>query len=114
MKKKKSPSQKARNLKRLLEYKEKVLEKLETPTTPHKSLDVTLNNKDDTITPSVSCNECGHTTKTKNVIKLHRKNKHEVQQIDGNTSISDKKVEEELPVEPFELKSRIPGKKTFN
>jgi hypothetical protein len=50
-----------------------VLEKLERATTPDKSLGTTLNNKDDIKTPSESCNECGHTTKTNNVIKLHRK-----------------------------------------
>ena len=106
-KKNKSPSQKARNLSRWLEYMEKVLEKLETPTTPDKSINTTLNNKYETITPSVSCNKCGDTSETNNKFKLQRKNKYEVQQIDGSTSIYDEKVEEELLVEHFFLRIRI-------
>ena len=36
---------------------------------------------------SVSCEECGHTTKTVGGMKLHVKNKHEISQVDGNTSL---------------------------
>ena len=78
---------------RWLEYKEKVLEKLETPTTHDKSINTTLNNKYETITLSVSCNQCGNTSETNNKFKLQRKNKYEVQQTDRITSIYDEKVE---------------------
>ena len=37
----------------------------------------------------VSCDFCGHSTKTQNGIKLHKKNKHEILQIDGNNSINE-------------------------
>ena len=36
---------------------------------------------------SVSCEECGHTTKTVGCMTLHVKNKHEITQVDGNTSL---------------------------
>ena len=45
---------------------------------------------------SVSCEECGHTTKTVGGMKLHVKNKHEISQVDGNTSLT----EEETPQKP--------------
>ena len=56
--KKKSPSQKARNLKRLLEYKEKNPKKSEFSTSPvssKESSDVTLTSKDDNVKTLMSC-----------------------------------------------------------
>ena len=93
--KKKSPSQKARNLKRWNEHKEKVKEKLEASTSPHRPSDITLAKQDVSLMPSVSCDECGHTTKTENGIKLHKKKKHKVPQIDGNTSVTEEQIQEE-------------------
>ena len=40
-----------------------------------------------------SCDQCEHTTKTKNGIKQNKKNKHYLQQIDGNSSICEEEVE---------------------
>ena len=37
--------------------------------------------------PAVACDECGHSTKTKNGLKLHKKNKHGVPQLDGSEFI---------------------------
>jgi hypothetical protein len=45
--------------------------------------------------PSVSCDLCGHRTKTQNGMKLHKKNKHEILQIDGNNSINEEQKEED-------------------
>ena len=107
----KSPSRKARNLKRWNEHKEKLKEKLETSTSPHTPSDITLAKQDDTLIPSVSCDECGHTTKTENGIKLHKKKKHEIPQIDGNTSVTEEQIQEEDFNKPLELKFTIPEKK---
>ena len=41
--------------------------------------------------PFVACDECGHSTKTKNGMKLHKKNKHDVPQLDGSEFISEEK-----------------------
>ena len=40
---------------------------------------------------SVSCEECGHTTQNIGEMKLYVKNKHIISQVDGNTSLVDKK-----------------------
>ena len=37
--------------------------------------------------PSVACDECGHSTKTKNGLKLCKKNKHSVPHLDGSKSV---------------------------
>ena len=42
----------------------------------------------------VTCEICGHKTKTLGGMKLHVKNKHEVDQIDGNTTMTDIEIEE--------------------
>ena len=39
------------------------------------------------LTPSVSCEECGHITKTVGGMKLHLQNKYIISQVDGNTSL---------------------------
>ena len=39
----------------------------------------------------MSCDICGHKTKTEKGIKLHKKKKHKVPQIDGNIFISEEK-----------------------
>ena len=70
-------------------------EKLEASTSPHRPSDITLAKQDVTLMPSVSCDDCGHKTKTENGIKLHKKKKHEVPQIDGNTSFSEEQIQEE-------------------
>ena len=70
--KKNSPSQKEGNWKRLVEYKDRLQMKLETSTSPDKSFYANLTNKVDSMAPSVSCDECGHTIKTKNGMKLHK------------------------------------------
>ena len=44
-------------------------------------------------TSKVTCEVCGHKTKTVGGMKLHVKNKHEVSQIDGNTSITESDIE---------------------
>ena len=41
------------------------------------------------VNAKVSCDICGHETKTANGIKLHKQKKHQVDQIDGNSSIAD-------------------------
>ena len=41
--------------------------------------------------PSVACDECGHSTETKNGLKLHKKNKHGVLQLDGSEFICEEK-----------------------
>ena len=84
-KRKKSPSQKARNLKRWLEHKEKTQKTLEnttSPESPAKSSDVTLASKDDSVKPLLSCDQCKHTTKTENGIIKHKKNKHDIDQLE--------------------------------
>ena len=94
--KKKSPSQKARSLKRLLEYKEKNRKKSELTTSPvssTESSDVTLSSKDDSVKTAFSCDQCKHTTKTENGMKRHMKNKHDLEQLDGNSSICEEEIE---------------------
>ena len=44
---------------------------------------------------SVTCDICGHKTWTDKGMKLHKRNKHELSQIDGNTSIVEPQLEEE-------------------
>ena len=92
--KQKSPSQKARNLKRWLDHKEKMKKKLEPTNASIKpNLDSTDTQKtelsENVEKPLVSCDMCGHTTKTKNGMKLHMQRKHDIDQIDGNTSIEE-------------------------
>ena len=55
--------------------------------------------------PLVSCDECGHTTQTVNGMKLHVKNKHEISQVDGNTSLEEIIHEEETVQKHFSLES---------
>ena len=40
---------------------------------------------------AVACDECGHSTKTKNGLKLHKKNKHGVPQLEGSEFICKEK-----------------------
>ena len=94
-KRKKSPSQKARNLKRLQEHKEKIQKKLKNTTTSESSAnsyDVNLNSKGDIVEPLLSCDQCKHTTKTENGMTKHKKNKHDIDQLDGNSSICKEKM----------------------
>ena len=49
------------------------------------------------LKPSVSCEQCGHTTKTVGGMKLHVQNKHIISQVDGNTSLVE--ITEEETVE---------------
>ena len=49
---------------------------------------------------SVFCEECGHTTKIVAGVKLHVKNKHEISQVDGNTSLPELFHEEETIQNP--------------
>ena len=92
--KKKSPSQKARSLKRLLEYKQKNRKKSELTTSPVSvSSYVTLSSKDDSVKTAFSCDQCKHTTKTENGMKRHMKNKHDLEQLDGNSSICEEEIE---------------------
>ena len=41
----------------------------------------------------VSCDQCGHTTKTRGGMTLHKKNKHEIPQWDGNDTLDTSKKE---------------------
>ena len=43
----------------------------------------------------VSCDQCGHKTKAKVGIKLHKKTEHELPQFDANDTLSDSIVESE-------------------
>ena len=99
--KRKSPSQMARNLKRLVEHKEKMMKKLEI-TTSSDSSNVTLSGKDDSSEPVVSCDLCDHRTKTEHGLKQHKRKKHEVSQIDGNDSVSEENLKEETSREHCE------------
>ena len=54
--------------------------------------------------PLVSCDECGHTTQTVNGMKLHVKNKHEISQVDGNTSLVEI-IEEETVEKQYSFES---------
>ena len=54
--------------------------------------------------PSVSCEECSHTTQTVGGMKLHVKNKHSISQVDGNTSLVDI-IEEETVNKHFSFES---------
>ena len=56
------------------------------------------------LKPSVSCEECGHTTQTIGGMKLHVKNKHSISQVDGNTSLVDI-IEEEAVEKHFSFES---------
>ena len=44
------------------------------------------------VKTSVTCYECGHATKTENGMKIHKKDKHEVPELDGSIFISKKKL----------------------
>ena len=59
---------------------------LDAPVLKPKNVD----NKSDEK-PSVPCDECEHSTKTKNGLKLHKKNKHGVPQLDGSEFICEDK-----------------------
>ena len=100
--KKKSPSQKARSLKCLLEYKKENRKKSELTTlsvSSTESSDVTLSSKNDTVKTALSCDQCKHTRdKTENGMKWHMNNKHDLEQLEGNSSIH----EEEIETPPFE------------
>ena len=41
--------------------------------------------------PAVAYDECGHSSKTNNGLKLHKKNKHSVPQLDGSEFICEEK-----------------------
>jgi hypothetical protein len=41
--------------------------------------------------PAVACDECGHSPKTKNGLKLHKKNKPGIPQLDGSEFICEEK-----------------------
>ena len=56
------------------------------------------------LKPSVSCEECGHTTQTVGGMKLHVKNKHSISQVDGNTSLVEI-IEEETVNKHFSFES---------
>ena len=96
--KQKSPSQKARNLKRLLEHKEKMQKKLESTTSSEDSSSVTLSSKDGSAEATVSCDQCEHRTKTEGGMKQHKRRKHDVAQLDGNNSISEDTIHEVIVV----------------
>ena len=93
--KKKPPSQKARNLKHLLEYKEKYSEKSEFTTSPVRSKkcsNLNLTSKDDNVKMLMSCDQCKHTTKIENSIKRHKNKKHDLEQLDGKKSICEEQI----------------------
>ena len=43
----------------------------------------------------VSCDQCGHKTKTENGIKINKKRKHEISQVDANDTLTDSISENE-------------------
>ena len=79
-----SPSTKKRNYLR----RQKFLSSKSKPSEEKEALEVPAT---DSVAkkPSVSCDECGHTTQTVNGMKLHVKNKHEISQVDGNSSLEE-------------------------
>ena len=86
-----SPSTKMRNQRRRIEFlaSKKPLSHEETCDEP--VLELKTAEYKESEESSFSCDECGHWTKTENVIKLHKKKKHEVPQIDKNTLTSEEK-----------------------
>ena len=66
-----------------------------TPESSPKFSDVTLASKDDSVKPLLSCDQFKHTTKTDNGMIKHKKNKHDIDQHDGN--ISNCKEQKETP-----------------
>ena len=48
--------------------------------------------EDGNVKAAPSCDICGHETKTENGIKLHKKKKHQINQIDGNSTISEEQA----------------------
>ena len=48
--------------------------------------------EDGNVKAAPSCDICGHETKTENGIKLHKQEKHQINQIYGNSSISEEQV----------------------
>jgi hypothetical protein len=48
--------------------------------------------EDGNVKAAPSCDICGTETKTENGIKLHKKKKHQINQIDGNSSISEEQA----------------------
>ena len=84
--KKISPSTMNRNERRRQEF----LSSKEAPKVLNPSQEVALDSKATHSSKiSVSCDQCGHKTKTENGMKLHKKNKHAIQQIDGNSSLNE-------------------------
>ena len=59
---------------------------LDEPVLEPKNVDNNIGEK-----PSVACDECGHSTKRKNGLKLHKKNKHGIPQLDGSEFICKEK-----------------------
>ena len=84
--KKMSPSTMNRNERRRQEF----LASKEAPMVLNPSQEVALDSKATHSSKiSVSCDQCGHKTTTENGIKLHKKNKHVIQHIDGNSSLNE-------------------------
>ena len=69
-----------------------MFENTNTPESLAKSSDVTLASMDKSIKPLLSCDQCKHTKKTENGIKKLKKNKHNIDQLDGSSSICEEKV----------------------
>ena len=67
------------------------MENTTTPKSSAKSSDVTLASKDDSVKHLLSCDQCKHTTKTENGRIKHKKNKHDIDQLDGSSSICEEK-----------------------
>ena len=63
------------------------------------------------VNAKVSCDICGHETKTANGIKLHKQKKHQVDQIDGNSSIAD--IQEDISEEKITQTVKFIDDKNF-
>ena len=48
--------------------------------------------EDGNVKAAPSCDICGHETKTENLIKVHKQEQHQINQIDGNSSIFEEQV----------------------
>ena len=60
----------------------------------------------------MACYKCGPTKKLKMENQfIKRKEKHEIPQIDENSSVHEEQIKEEDPVVKFEFKLKIPEKK---
>ena len=77
-----SPSTAKRNALR----RQKCLASKNEPSTDKEAVE-TPSKESKNLKPSVSCEECGHTTKTVGGMKLHVQNKHIISQVHGNTSL---------------------------